>query len=164
MPWANPCLASECFHLSGGIIRPGSRTPVRGLSAWATLQVVTGGFATAHVLSGGPLQPRELAWLETLGLQRLRGDAGRHALNTWCLTEQGRQQLGGGCNRAATRPGFRKRASCWPFMAWRAADCCQQPGPCWASCWRRTSTATTDPAFQPNWRAVAASVDKTPGR
>ena len=79
--------------LSGGI-RPGSRIPVRDLPAWATLQVVTGGVATGDVLSGGPLQPHELAWLETLGLQRLRGDAARHALNTWFLTEEGQQQLG----------------------------------------------------------------------
>ena len=86
--------SAALFGILSGGIRPGSRTPVRGLPAWATLQVVTGGFATGDVLSGGPLQPHELTWLETLGLQRLRGDAARHALNTWFLTEEGQQQLG----------------------------------------------------------------------
>jgi hypothetical protein len=86
--------SAALFGILGGGIRPGSRTPVSGLPAWATLQVVTGGFATGDVLSGGPLQPHEQALLQTLGLQRLRGDAGRHALNTWFLTEEGQQQLG----------------------------------------------------------------------
>ena len=86
--------SAALFGILSGGIRPGSRTPVSGLPAWATLQVVTGGFATGDVLSGGPLQPHELAWLETLGLQRLRGEAARQALNTWFLTEEGQQQLG----------------------------------------------------------------------
>ncbi len=31
----------------------GSRTPLRGVPAWATLEVVTGGFATGTLLAGG---------------------------------------------------------------------------------------------------------------
>ena len=85
---------SALSGMLSGRIRPGSRTPVSGLPAWATLQVVTGGFATGDVLSGGPLQPHENSLLEMLGLQRLVGDAGRHALNTWFLTDDGQERLG----------------------------------------------------------------------
>src|SRR5690349_20011710 len=39
-----------------GTLAVGSRTPVAGTPPWATLQVLTGGFATGALLAGGPLQ------------------------------------------------------------------------------------------------------------
>ncbi|GAB7039180.1 MULTISPECIES: hypothetical protein [Catenuloplanes] len=44
--------------LSGGHTH-GSRTPVKGLPAWVTLDVVRGGFATGEPSAGGPLRPHE---------------------------------------------------------------------------------------------------------
>ncbi|MEV5573576.1 transcriptional regulator [Spirillospora sp. NPDC052269] len=44
-----------------GTLSIGSRTPVHGLPAWVTLEVVRGGFATGRPLAGGPLLPHELA-------------------------------------------------------------------------------------------------------
>src|SRR5262245_31627598 len=46
-----------------GTHTPGSRTPIRDVPAWATLEVVKGGFATGNLLAGGPLQPHEMALL-----------------------------------------------------------------------------------------------------
>jgi len=69
----------------------GSRTPIRDVPAWATLEVMTGGFATGSLLAGGPLQPHEHALLERLpvagqGTERL-------ALNTYFLTDAGLAEL-----------------------------------------------------------------------
>lgn len=44
-----------------GTLTIGSRTPVQGLPAWVTLEVVRGGFATGTPLAGGPLLPHETA-------------------------------------------------------------------------------------------------------
>src|SRR4051794_12372494 len=43
----------------GGWLTVGSRTPVQGAPAWATLEVVTGGFATGGLSAGGPILPHE---------------------------------------------------------------------------------------------------------
>ncbi|MEV4251644.1 transcriptional regulator [Spirillospora sp. NPDC049652] len=47
--------------MADGTLAIGSRTPVAGLPAWVTLQVVHGGFATGTPLAGGPLLPHESA-------------------------------------------------------------------------------------------------------
>lgn len=49
-----------------GALQIGSRTPVGGTPAWATLEVIGGGFATGALLAGGPLQPHERALLQPL--------------------------------------------------------------------------------------------------
>ncbi|MEU9125336.1 hypothetical protein AB0C96_36825 [Streptomyces sp. NPDC048506] len=45
--------------LADGRLTVGSRTPVAGLPAWVTPEVVRGGFATGAAAAGGPLQPYE---------------------------------------------------------------------------------------------------------
>jgi len=50
-----------------GTLNVGSRTPVSGTPAWATLEVVTGGFATGNLLAGGDLQEYETSKAASLG-------------------------------------------------------------------------------------------------
>lgn len=73
-----------------GSVNYGSRTPVDGVPPWATLEVVTGGFATGALLAGGPLQEHEKALLQSvpaaLGKERL-------ALNAHYLSDAGIAQL-----------------------------------------------------------------------
>lgn len=73
----------------------GSRTPVDGQPAWATLDVVKGGFATGSVLSGGDLQPHEqaLLGLPQKGPAALSHPEARLALNGRFLTDEGLQSL-----------------------------------------------------------------------
>src|SRR6478752_6398986 len=52
--------------LLSGALQVGSRTPLAGTPAWATLEVAHGGFATGGLLTGGPLQPHERALLDRL--------------------------------------------------------------------------------------------------
>jgi hypothetical protein len=54
--------------MAGNLIDIGSRTPVEGMPAWVTPEVVHGGFATGRPMAGGPLQPHEVALAERLGL------------------------------------------------------------------------------------------------
>ena len=69
----------------------GSRTPVKGAPGWATLEVVTGGFATGELLAGGPLQEHEKKLLEHIpGVPE--GEA-RRALNAYFLTDAGFAEL-----------------------------------------------------------------------
>lgn len=51
-----------------GEVSAGSRTPVIDTPAWATLEVVKGGFATGNLLANGPLQPHETAMLERMSV------------------------------------------------------------------------------------------------
>jgi hypothetical protein len=67
----------------------GSRTPVQGLPAWATPQVVRGGFATGAAAAGGPLRPHEAEVARRAGLP-----ADRRAVFTYHLTEPGLAELG----------------------------------------------------------------------
>ncbi len=78
-------------NLSDGSVAYGSRTPLRGVPAWATPEVVTGGFVTGELLAAGPLEAHERARLESLppvtkGNERL-------ALNTFFLTDAGLVEL-----------------------------------------------------------------------
>jgi hypothetical protein len=87
------------LHVLGGTVAYGSRTPVDGIPAWATLEVVTGGFATGRLLAGGSLQPHELQWLSLL--PGVRSGDERRALNAYFLTDEGlaelQQRLRTGC-------------------------------------------------------------------
>jgi hypothetical protein len=82
-----------------GAIEYGSRTPVEEVPVWATLEVVTGGFATGELLASGPLQEHERALLASIpGVQE--GDE-RRALNAFFLTDAGlaelQDRIGTGC-------------------------------------------------------------------
>src|SRR5689334_20550420 len=50
--------------LLSGDLEVGSRTPLAGVPGWATLEVVTGGFATGELLAGGPLREHERLLLD----------------------------------------------------------------------------------------------------
>jgi hypothetical protein len=77
-------------NLLSGRLDVGSRTPVAA-PAWATLEVVTGGFATGALLAEGPLQDHERAWLEA-SPDVSAADA-RRALNGYFLSEAGLSEL-----------------------------------------------------------------------
>lgn len=47
--------------IADGRVMVGSRTPVKGLPAWVTPEVVRGGFATGNAAAAGPLRPQERA-------------------------------------------------------------------------------------------------------
>lgn len=73
-------------------IATGSRTPVAGAPAWATLEVATGGFATGALLAGGPLQAHERALLAQVA-PGLGESQARRALNSYFLTDAGLERL-----------------------------------------------------------------------
>lgn len=77
-------------NILDGSVAFGSRTPVADVPAWATLEVVTGGFATGELLAAGPLQEHETKLLEEL--PKLDGDA-RGVLNAYFLTDAGLDDL-----------------------------------------------------------------------
>lgn len=82
-----------------GAVAYGSRTPVEGVPGWATLEVITGGFATGELLAGGPLQGHEQKLLEEI--PSVPGGEERCALNAHFLTDAGlaelRNRLYSGC-------------------------------------------------------------------
>ena len=72
-----------------GSVDHGSRTPVHATPAWATLEVVTGGFATGELLAAGPLREHEkklLAQFPSLAEER-------SSLNAYFLTDAGLADL-----------------------------------------------------------------------
>lgn len=74
-----------------GSLQVGSRTPVASVPAWATLEVVTGGFATGELLAGGSLRAHEH---ELIARHALEADADdRLALNRYFLSEAGLAEL-----------------------------------------------------------------------
>ncbi|UGQ09877.1 hypothetical protein LO772_23655 [Yinghuangia sp. ASG 101] len=75
--------------MSDGTLAVGSRTPVAGLPAWVTPEVVRGGFATGDAAAGGPPTAHELA---TARQARLPG-ADRAALFRHHLTDAGLAEL-----------------------------------------------------------------------
>lgn len=79
-------------NILSGSVEYGSRTPVEGVPGWATLEVVTGGFATGALLAGGPLQPHEQALLATLS--GIGEGNERRDLNAYSLTDAGLAELG----------------------------------------------------------------------
>jgi hypothetical protein len=74
-----------------GAVDYGSRTPVDDVPGWATLEVVTGGFATGELLAGGPLRDHEMKFLERL--RAVPDGKGRLALNAHFLTDDGLAEL-----------------------------------------------------------------------
>lgn len=74
--------------MGDGRLDIGSRTPVAGLPAWVTPEVVRGGFATSAASAGGPLQPYETEAARLAGVP-----AERRALFAYCLTEPGLARL-----------------------------------------------------------------------
>ena len=70
-----------------GTLAVGSRTPVPATPGWATLKVVTGGFATGDLLAGGVLLVHEHQLLGELGLPP--DDSGRASLNAYYLSDAG---------------------------------------------------------------------------
>ncbi|MET9608486.1 hypothetical protein ABZZ17_26120 [Streptomyces sp. NPDC006512] len=74
--------------MARGVLSVGSRTPVAGLPAWVTPDVVTGGFVTGAASAGGPLLP-----YEEEAARRAAVPATRAALFAHCLTEDGLRGL-----------------------------------------------------------------------
>ncbi|MER7914546.1 hypothetical protein ABTY23_33305, partial [Streptomyces sp. NPDC096068] len=74
--------------MADGTLRIGSRTPVRGLPAWVTPEVLHGGFATGGARAGGPLLPYEAEAARKVGVPE-----DREALFAHCLTEEGLAEL-----------------------------------------------------------------------
>lgn len=74
-----------------GTVDVGSRTPVAGIPGWATLEVVTGGFATGELLAGGPLLAHEQTLLAEIASHGDLPD--RQLLNAYHLTEAGLARL-----------------------------------------------------------------------
>ncbi len=73
--------------MASGAVEVGSRTPVAGAPAWATVEVVHGGFATGALLAGGALLTHEQELETRLGV------SGRRALNDHFLSDVGRREL-----------------------------------------------------------------------
>jgi hypothetical protein len=84
-----------------GNLSIGSRTPLSGTPAWATLEVIKGGFATGSLLAEGPLQGHEVALLEQV--QSNPAATPRAILNAYYLSDEGieklQQMLHTGCYR-----------------------------------------------------------------
>ena len=78
-------------NLLNGATSHGSRTPVGDVPAWATLEVMTGGFATGELLAGGSLQAHELQLLSRFP-QAPDGQE-RRFLNRYFLSEDGLKEL-----------------------------------------------------------------------
>lgn len=74
-----------------GALRVGSRTPVEGTPAWATLEVAHGGFSTGTLLAEGDLQPHEQERL--LKLSTDSSLAPRAVCNSYYLTDVGLAEL-----------------------------------------------------------------------
>lgn len=70
-----------------GALDVGSRTPLADVPAWATLEVVHGGFATGDLLAGGAIEPHERELLATL--PPCQEDSERAAINGHYLSDVG---------------------------------------------------------------------------
>ncbi|MGW2248805.1 hypothetical protein ACWCXH_01180 [Kitasatospora sp. NPDC001660] len=82
-----------------GRLRVGSRTPVTGLPAWVTPEVLRGGFATGRARAEGPLQPDESAACRAAGIPEGRAELFAHSLTEpgltalWRLLDSGRYRV-----------------------------------------------------------------------
>ena len=74
-------------QMLSGSLQVGSRTPLADVPAWATLEVVTGGFATGDLLAGGPLRDHERALASKHQLAANADD--RLPLNRFFLSDDG---------------------------------------------------------------------------
>ncbi|GAA4930806.1 hypothetical protein ACFPM3_02820 [Streptomyces coeruleoprunus] len=73
--------------IADGRLTIGSRTPVAGLPAWVTPEVVQGGFATGAPSAGGPLLPYEREAARRAGVPAERGALFAHFLSERGLAE-----------------------------------------------------------------------------
>lgn len=78
-------------NVESGAIAYGSRAPLKGVPAWATPEVVTGGFATGALSAGGPLREHERRMMAAPGMAP--SGLERWVLNTRCLAEEGYGEL-----------------------------------------------------------------------
>lgn len=78
-------------RMLNGALEIGSRTPLEGTPAWATLEVATGGFATGELLAAGPLRPHEIELLTRL--DRPQSTDARAVLNAYYLSDGGLAEL-----------------------------------------------------------------------
>ena len=69
----------------------GSAAPFKDVPKWATMEVVTGGFATGKVLSGGPVTENEASLFEKYAKHGIVKS--RKGLNRFFLTEEGLEEL-----------------------------------------------------------------------
>ncbi|MFJ9338550.1 hypothetical protein ACIRP0_04550 [Streptomyces sp. NPDC101733] len=85
--------------MAAGSLTVGSRTPVAGLPAWVTPDVVTGGFATGTPSAGGPLLPHEVRAARLAGVPATRAALFAHALTEdgltrlWSLLDSGHYEV-----------------------------------------------------------------------
>ncbi|MEU5806017.1 hypothetical protein [Streptomyces sp. NPDC047718] len=85
--------------MAAGRLTVGSRTPVAGLPAWVTPEVVRGGFATGTPAASGPLTPYEEEAAHRAGLPATRAELFAHALTEegliglWELLDSGRYEV-----------------------------------------------------------------------
>lgn len=75
--------------MAEGTLTIGSRTPLSGLPAWVTPEVLRGGFATGRPVASGPMRPHETELALRVGVP-----ATRRALFAYHLTEPGLAELG----------------------------------------------------------------------
>lgn len=99
-----------------GSVLPGSREPVRGVPAWATPDVVRGGFATGSLAAGGPLLEHERARLVELGIPAAgRAEIHAHLLSPTGLLEL-QQRLQSGCYRVGVAEEAALLVVCWLLL------------------------------------------------
>ncbi|WP_171165789.1 hypothetical protein [Streptomyces sp. I05A-00742] len=85
--------------MTDGSLTVGSRTPVAGLPAWVTPEVVRGGFATSAASAEGPLQPYEREAADLAGVPAERGALFAHGLTEpglarlYALLDSGRYEI-----------------------------------------------------------------------
>lgn len=83
-----------------GRLKVGSRTPVKGMPAWVTPEVVRGGFATGTAAAGGPPLAEEIATAREVGVPADRAALFEHFLSPAgmsqlaSLLESGRYRVG----------------------------------------------------------------------
>ncbi|MFL6607870.1 MAG: hypothetical protein ACJ8HF_06500 [Pseudomonas sp.] len=80
-------------HAVQGTLQYGARMPMADIPVWVTLEVVTGGFATGHLLAGGELNEHEQALAASI--PGIRPGFERLDLNAWYLTDEGLDVLRG---------------------------------------------------------------------
>ncbi|MEE1785787.1 hypothetical protein PUR71_23190 [Streptomyces sp. SP17BM10] len=92
--WREVLAAMRSGHLDIG-----SRTPVTGLPAWVTPEVLHGGFATGRARAEGPLQPHEADACRAAGIPEGRAELFAHSLtepglsHLWHLLDTGRYRI-----------------------------------------------------------------------
>ena len=80
--------------LRSGKLQVGSRTPVKGMPAWLTLEVATGGFATGQLAASGEWLPFELNLLAKLDVViQKKPTPDRTLLNYYYISEGGFAEL-----------------------------------------------------------------------